>query len=198
MFGFPPRPNVLCPNCRSLERHRLLKLLLDRQPDYWKQKDILHFAPEDTLRGLLERAARRYVAGDLNPGEGEIELNIEKLNFPDKSFDLVVCSHVLEHVDDKLALAEMFRVLRAGGKLLLLFPIVEGWENTYENPDFTSPELRQRYFGQTDHVRRFGKDARDRIKGAGFGLSEFTAMEPDAGRYGLSHGSKVFVATRPA
>ena len=79
---------------------------------------------------------------------------------------------------------------------MLMFPIVEGWEHTYENPAHTSPQDRITYFGQVDHVRMYGRDVRDRITGAGFKLSEFTAEEPNVARYGLLRGEKVFVATK--
>lgn len=41
--------------------------------------------------------------------------NVEKLPFKDKEFDYVICSHVLEHVDNPgLALEELFRVAKMG------------------------------------------------------------------------------------
>lgn len=47
----------------------------------------------------------------------------EHLPFPDGSFDLILSHEVLEHVDDdRLAMQEMARVLREGGRLLLFVP----------------------------------------------------------------------------
>ena len=47
----------------------------------------------------------------------------EQLPFPDKSFDLVLSHEVIEHVqDDQLALNEIARVLRTGGRLALFVP----------------------------------------------------------------------------
>jgi len=47
----------------------------------------------------------------------------ERLPFPDHSFDLVLSHEVLEHVDDdRLALSEIARVLRTGGRLALFVP----------------------------------------------------------------------------
>lgn len=46
-----------------------------------------------------------------------------KLKFPDNSFDLIICSDVLEHIkDDKKAFKELSRVLNFGGKLLITTP----------------------------------------------------------------------------
>ena len=78
-----------------------------------------------------------------------------------------------------------------------MFPIVEGWDRTYEDPAHASPAARTVYFGQYDHVRMFGRDVRDRIRNAGFSLSEFTAVEPEVARYGLVRGEKLFIATKP-
>jgi ubiquinone/menaquinone biosynthesis C-methylase UbiE len=104
---------------------------------------------------------------------------------------------VLEHVDDKKALAEVYRVLRPGGVALIMLPVVEGWATTYENKAVTAPEDRMRHYGQSDHVRYYGADVRDRIRAAGFELSEFTAEGEDVLTYGLQRGEKVFVATKP-
>jgi hypothetical protein len=105
---------------------------------------------------------------------------------------------VLEHVNDHKAAAELFRVLRPGGTLIAMFPIVEGWDTTFEDPARTTPEERLLYFGQHDHARFFGRDARDRLASPGFIVEEYTATEPNVSRYGLSRGEKVFICTRPA
>ncbi len=78
--------------------------------------------------------------GDIAPGKADRVLNIEAIASPDASYDCVVCSHVLEHVDDKKALSEIYRVLRPGGVALIMLPVIEGWAKTYENPAVTSPE----------------------------------------------------------
>lgn len=47
----------------------------------------------------------------------------ERLHFPDESFDAIICMGVLERIaDDMAALAEMARVLRPGGNLILTVP----------------------------------------------------------------------------
>jgi SAM-dependent methyltransferase len=47
----------------------------------------------------------------------------DALDFPAESFDLVASFHTIEHVPDvDAALAEMARVLRPGGRLLLVYP----------------------------------------------------------------------------
>jgi len=192
-FGDPPRPGVACGNCDSLERHRLVGLWLGSNPV--EGLEVLHFAAEPGLSRLFEAVPTRYRTADLAPGY-DLVLNIEDIDLSDESIDLVVCSHVLEHVDDSKALSEIRRILRPGGRVLLMFPIVEGWENTYENPAHTQPEDRAKYFGQSDHVRYYGRNVRGRITDAGFHISEFTAEEPGVSLYRLSRGEKIFIATK--
>ena len=53
------------------------------------------------------------------------EMDITNLRFSDSSFDLIVCSDVLEHIhDDELAFSELARVLRNGGTLILTVPFL--------------------------------------------------------------------------
>ena len=106
-------------------------------------------------------------------------------------------SHVLEHVDDKRALAELFRITSPGGNVILMFPIIEGWDQTYENPSVQSAAERIIHFGQDDHLRYFGRDVRTKIREAGFSLEEFTAEGPSVIRHGLLRGEKIFIDRKP-
>jgi SAM-dependent methyltransferase len=158
---------------------------------------VLHFAPEKGLTQLLKARVRSYQSADVTPGRADLVRDIEAIAEPDASYDGIVCSHVLEHVDDAKALRELYRVLRPGGVALIMLPIVEGWSKTYEDPAVVSPEDRKRHYGQSDHVRYYGADVRERIRGAGFRLDEFTAEGEDVLIYGLQRGEKVFIATKP-
>jgi ubiquinone/menaquinone biosynthesis C-methylase UbiE len=127
-----------------------------------------------------------------------LKLNIEKIDLPDQSQGTVICNHVLEHVDDKKALQELFRVLDSDGVLILSVPIIEGWETTYENSEISLPENRELYFGQNDHVRFYGRDFRDRLSEAGFDFLEVTAEGDDVIKYGLWRGEKFFICKKSA
>lgn len=196
--GKGTRNDAKCPRCHSAERYRLFKLWSDREPEVMRGKDVLHFAPERSLGKTIRSLARSYRSGDIAPGRADMVLDIEALELADASFDVVVCSHVLEHVDDRKALAELYRVLRPGGVAIIMVPIVEGWAHTYENLEVSSPEARTLHFGQFDHVRCYGADLRERIRNAGFHLREFTAEGPDVLRHGLIRGETIFIGTRPA
>jgi SAM-dependent methyltransferase len=197
-YGYPYTCDILCPKCGSLERHRLLTLA-NREYDFFHAKDVLHFAPEIGVRDLiLAHRPRSYTTADLfAPGVDRRE-DIESLTIKDGSYDMVICLHVLEHVNDRKAISELYRVLRPGGTLLAMFPIVEGWEETFEDTARTSPDERLLYFGQRDHARYFGRDARQRLAAPGFIVEEYTAVEPNVSRYGLTRGEKVFICSRPA
>jgi SAM-dependent methyltransferase len=194
--GRPRRIDARCPRCGSAERIRLMALWLDRHGEFLKHQEVLHFAPEKGLAAMLKPRVGRYVSADIQPGRADLALNIEALALPDASYGAVVCSHVLEHVDDKKALGEIYRVLKPGGIALIMLPVIEGWATTYENADVVSPEDRKRHYGQSDHVRYYGADVRDRIRAAGFTLDEFTAEGPDVLTYALQRGEKLFVAKR--
>jgi SAM-dependent methyltransferase len=192
--GRPRRIDARCPRCGSAERYRLLALWLDRHGDFLRSADTLHFAPEAGLAKLLKTRVGRYRSADITPGRADVVLNIEKIAIPDASLDCVVCSHVLEHVDDEKALREIHRVLKPGGAVLIMLPIIEGWAVTYENPAVKTPRERMRHYGQSDHLRYYGADVRDRIRAAGFALEEFTAQGEDVLTYALQRGEKLFIA----
>lgn len=197
-FGLQPRFDAHCAKCGSLERHRLVMLLLQRTGIIGPGHRVLHFAPERGLRGAIGERAGEYVTADLTRRNVDVNLDIEAIDLADESFDRIVCCQVLEHVDDRKALAEMFRILKPGGVALLNTPVIEGWEETYEDDDITDPEMRTLHFGQSDHRRFFGRDIRERMTEAGFVLEEFVAEEPDVTTYGLARGERIFLARRPA
>ena len=103
-------------------------------------------------------------------------MDIQDLPFEPSSYDLIVCSHVLEHVpDDRRAMKELRRVLRPGGLALLQRPIDFEADSTVEDPDESDPDERTRRFGHTDHVRKYGRDIEDRLRTAGFDVSVRTS-----------------------
>ncbi|MEL7114750.1 MAG: methyltransferase domain-containing protein [Pseudomonadota bacterium] len=196
-FGMPPRIDAKCGRCASLERHRLYALMIERLAHFGPDDHLLHFAPEHHIRKLLRPKVARYETADIS-ARGNIDhvVDIHDTGLPSASFTRVICNHVLEHVDDRRALAEIHRLLKPGGLAFLTTPIIEGWRESYENAHVTTDADRVLHFGQKDHVRYFGRDLRDRIKAAGFEVSEYTAVEPDVLTYGLSRGETIFIAQK--
>ena len=165
------RKNALCPGTLSLERHRLLWLYLDKETDFLNSNlKVLHVAPEQVFYKKFKKLKNwEYFTFDLNSPIADIKGDLTSTNFKDESFDLIICNHVLEHIeDDKSALNEIYRILKYNGKSILQVPINVKRKNTFEDSSIKSKNQREKYFGQYDHVREYGLDFKDRIEEAGF------------------------------
>jgi SAM-dependent methyltransferase len=165
----------ICPRCRSHPRHRAIALLLGRGG--LPGQRLLHFAPEPLFDPVFARLPGiERVTADLH-APADIRLDITEMDLADASFDLILCSHVLEHVpDDRAAISELRRVLADGGLCLVLTPYRPD-SPTYEDPSITSPLDRMVAFGQQDHVRIYGNDLAERLRGAGFDVDDRTPAE---------------------
>jgi len=165
------RKNALCPGTLSLERHRLLWLYLDRETNFLSSNlKVLHVAPEQVFYKKFKKLKNwEYFTFDLNSPIADIKGDLISTNFKDEYFDLIICNHVLEHIeDDKSALDEMYRILKYNGISILQVPINVERENTFEDLSIKSKIQREKYFGQYDHVREYGLDFKDRVEQAGF------------------------------
>lgn len=179
------RAGVKCPRCGSLERHRLLWLYFEQRTNLLTDElDVLHVAPEYSFgRRLATQSTLRYVSADLDSPLADVTVDLMAMPFGDATFDVVLCNHVLEHVaDDRVAMAEIARVLRPGGWAILLVPVDTTRSSTFEDPTIKAPEDRQRAYGQEDHARLYGRDYADRLRGAGFEVTveDFgSTLEPE-------------------
>lgn len=173
------RTNAECWRCGSRERQRALWLYLERRPLLDQATSLLHFAPERCLEvRLARRPGLRYMTSDLEPGAAVLTEDITALTLPDEAFDAIICSHVLEHVeDDRAAMRELHRVLRPGGWAAVMVPLDAKREHTYEDPRIVDPGARARAFGQRDHVRVYGRDLVERLSAAGFTVSRERVAE---------------------
>ncbi|MCU1453606.1 MAG: hypothetical protein JWN46_1752 [Acidimicrobiales bacterium] len=193
--GNPPRLAARCPACASLERHRLVALAVMRGAFVVKGARVLHFAPEDPVRRVVEPDAGEYRTADLALPKVDHQVDIQDTGLPPGQFDVVLCSHVLEHVaDDRKAMREMRRILAPDGVLVAMVPLMAGWAETYENADVVSSAERATHFGQADHVRWYGRDFADRLREAGFSVTQFVAGPSDALAYSLVRGDTLFLA----
>ena len=158
--------------CGALERHRLVWLFFTKRTNLFDAaplKRTLHFGPEPFF---IDRFGRilgdGYVSADLFNPDARVKMDITDIRFPDASFDVIYCSHVLEHVgDDRKAMRELRRVLRPDGWAVILVPM-SGDKKTLEDPTITDPKERLALFRQEDHVRLYGSDYVDRLREAGF------------------------------
>jgi ubiquinone/menaquinone biosynthesis C-methylase UbiE len=125
-------------------------------------------------------------------------MDIHKIPFADNSFDLILCNHVLEHVEDDIkAMSEINRVLKPHGFGIMQVPFFSPLlETTYEDKTITLPKEREKAFGQDDHVRMYGKDYLKRIEKSGLIAVEdsFVNSLPKEQRhsFGLSEGEMIY------
>ncbi len=202
-FGIVPRKDAQCPNCGALERHRLAWLFFQNNTDIFdgKSKKMLHIAPEFCFISILkERLGNDYLTADLFNPRAMVKMDICDIKYPDRSFDIIYCSHVLEHIlDDKKAMKELFRVLKTNGWAVLNVPITS--KKTFEDASIIAPEERLKAFGQDDHVRRYGPDYADRLRGSGFTVKVIKSGDlvnyNDAIKMGLTPASgEIYFCTR--
>lgn len=164
--AFNGRANARCSRCRAVERNRLMWMILDRLGGFQPGKRVLHLAPELGLaRKFVDLSGDDYHGADLDAERYKSHFaKVRKLDLctdlgaiPDASYDVILHSHVLEHVpcDVKGVLREMDRILAPGGLHFLSVPI--RGERTAEDlsPGLTDAERLAR-FGQEDHMRIFG------------------------------------------
>jgi SAM-dependent methyltransferase len=202
------RAGARCPRCGALERHRALFLWLERSTDLLSAElSVLHVAPEYELQRRLTRLPNLdYLSADLDSPLAMVRTDLTAMEFPDESFDVVLCNHVLEHVDDdKCALREIGRVLRPAGWAVLQVPVEHDREMTFEDPAITTPAGRLRAYGQEDHARAYGRDFPERVRSAGLDVdvvdpSDSLSSE-EIRRFGLERRGRIeeiYIGRRPA
>lgn len=193
------RPGARCPVCQSLERHRLDFIFLRDKTNLFEPQSqrLLHIAPEPMFEKLFnEIESVAPVTIDLRERKADVTGDITKIPFADESFDVIYCSHVLEHIpDDKRALAEMRRVLKPDGWAMIEVPVTA--RKTFENPDIQDPVMRAKLFGQHDHCRRYGLDFEEKLTAAGFTVRVYNSEDivrdkEELRRNGIEEHRKLF------
>ncbi len=199
------RENALCPNCLSLERHRVIWRFIKEHTNLFTDKlEMLHVAPEVCFKDRFKKLSNlTYKTADIESPWADIRMDIQDTQLPDSCFDVVFCNHVLEHVEsDTKALSEFFRILRPGGWAILQSPIYYHLDETYEDPTITDPKEREKHFGQDDHHRIYGKDYADRLRAGGFivEIDNSVAELSDEERFKLGFESHetIYLCKKPA
>jgi len=172
-YGNQGRDNRLCPGCLSLERHRLLWLFLKEKTNFFSAPlSVLHIAPEQPfLKRFKALTNLKYTTADLESPLADVHMDIRSMPFANDSFDILLCNHVLEHIDqEQKALSEIKRVLKPNGWAILQVPIEYNREVTFEDNSITDRAERERLFGQYDHVRVYGCDYPQRLAQSGLNV----------------------------
>lgn len=165
--------DAVCPACGSFDRERLLILALQREE--LKEKKILQIAPSNAVDMFLKQEDNAgYDTCDLFMEEVTFQADLQNMDMVEtESYDIFLCSHVLEHVqDDKKAMAELYRITKQGGYGLLLVPLDLNQKETDEEWGRPVEECWKR-FGQDDHTRKYAKnDFIKRLQESGFEVEE--------------------------
>ncbi|MBE0646857.1 MAG: class I SAM-dependent methyltransferase [Bacteroidales bacterium] len=201
------RVNMLCPRCFSVDRDRLIYLFMEEQTNLFSAPlKVLHIAPEGCIRALLMslpnieyRSGVKYYEGYYYDRSVNL-MDVTSLPFDDASFDVIICNHVLEHIDDdRKAMLEIHRILKPGAWAILQVPISLKLEETYYDPSIKTPEEREKAFGQFDHVRIYGLDYGKLLERQGFTVRRYSPYDDDHNRdelkkYALNHKELLYVA----
>jgi SAM-dependent methyltransferase len=193
-----------CPRCDAFDRERLMAIYLDKafaSFDPNRAYRVVEFAPGEALQKKLKRYPFiTYRSADLSRKTVDDQVDMTQMvRYGDASIDIVLCSHVLEHIpEDRKAMGEIRRVLRADGFALILVPLVVGVDETHEDPSIQSEADRWKYFGMGDHVRQYGKrDFLARLKSAGLRVEQLGIEHFGAEvfrRAGIAENSVLYVA----
>ena len=156
------KEEYLCPCCGASDRDRLMLSFLDKEglqqsPEGLK---LLQIAPAASISRWINLKCPHiaYDTTDLYMENVSFQSDIMDMHMvPDETYDVIICSHVLEHVqDDRKALCELKRILKPDGKIVFLVPIDLNAPGIDEEWGLTEAENWRR-FGQGDHCRRYDK-----------------------------------------
>ena len=185
-----------CPACESLPRHRLLRAVLEKINQPKPRARILHVSPkgEKGLARWFRKRSSSYLSIDkggvwntFSNGGAMLQMDVTDLRLPDGAVDFVMCSHVLEMVDDdRKALSEIFRVLSPGGVAALP---VQLYGATTSRAAKTS---RANYY----QVWRPGLDYFERYRSAGFIVDVYDKRLADERLLGLYGNPHVPICTK--
>ena len=156
---------ALCPGCGANGRDRwLFHCLVTCVPGIGRRTRLMETSPrmgtayKDAMSARLDYLASDY---DLRAHKADVAIDLQDIALPDDHLDVVLSAHVLEHVPDTdAALRELFRVIKPGGSLVLLVPVLQ---------PFTAPPAEPEFHGDDTPVFwRFGYDLTERLDKHGF------------------------------
>lgn len=188
-FGRSKRKRAQCPECGSLERHRLVYLLLKNKYEKIINEEsikLLHFAPEEVFFNIFKNKKNiDYYPVDINPDlfkskniEIREKINMEDMPYENGEFDFILNGYVLQCVnDDTKAIKELYRVLKYGGVCIILVPINKSSEITLEKEEYNTAELRKKHYGDKHHYRYYSMDLFGKLEHYGFDVEVMTDEE---------------------
>jgi SAM-dependent methyltransferase len=173
-----------CPSCGSIGRDRFLVHCLFASVPWRPGLRLLETSPRlgDDYRAAMGRWFEYQTSDfDQRAHRGSIKIDLQQIDLPDASFDVVCTAHVLEHVPDTdLALSELHRIVRPGGTMILQVPLLQARTAPPSVPEFHGDD--------TPVFWRFGHDLTDRLRHHGFQTTLLCVDEfRDLVRAGATH-----------
>ena len=168
------------------ERHRFIWHYIDNHTILFTEEGIklLHISPEYCFyEKLKEKKNIQYFPVDkFEPGYDYLSLtkdfDLLDSELLAEQFDFIICNHVLEHITaDKIAIANLFKILKKDGTAIVSVPILENDAPTFEDYSIIAPKERELHFGQWDHVRYYGTDIENRFIDAGFKVKTVNSQD---------------------
>lgn len=157
----------VCPRCGSIARDRFLFWCFVRRTGDLTGARVLETSPrlgDDYRTAMGHWFDYRSSDFDERAHRGAIRLDLQDIDLPADSLDVILTPHVLEHVPDtERALAEINRVLAPRGRMYLQVPVLQG---------ATAPPVEPEFHGDDTPVFwRFGPDLTARLRDHGFSAS---------------------------
>ncbi|MDE0805234.1 MAG: class I SAM-dependent methyltransferase [Acidimicrobiales bacterium] len=164
-FDSPPHSEGShCPSCGSIARERFLHWSWIRSWVPVEGARVIENSPRlgEGYRTMMSRALHyRGSDYDERAHQADIQLDLQDIDLPTSSLDVVLSTHVLEHVPNTgRALRELHRVLAPGGVVVLQVPLAEPTTKPPDSPEFHADD--------TPVFWRFGFDLADQLSDAGF------------------------------
>lgn len=176
----------LCPRCGSIARDRRLWQLL-QSGLLQEGMTILDFSPSRCLyRAMKNHPGITYISTDIS-GDflSDRQYDITRIDASDATFDLIICYHILEHIEaDRQAMRELYRVLKPKGTCLVQTPFQPG--AVYEDASIISEADRLIHFGQEDHVRIYSVTGlQRRLEASAFLVNQRTCYAEKGNKHGF-------------
>jgi SAM-dependent methyltransferase len=185
--------NSACPQCDSRSRHRGLAILIPELLAERSPARVLHVSPEIVLRRAVEPLAATYDTSDY--ADADVTYPREDLTNPrirPQSYDVILCNHVLEHIeDDAAAVAGLAGILVRDGLAVITIPGIFTRRETVRFPDNSL----------NGHWRDYGNDVVDTFARFFEQVERVDLSTRDHAADGLSHGIRrgevAFVLSSP-
>jgi len=195
-----------CSHCGCADRDRLYALYFNKVfklTNFPEKYKILDIAPSRPLTNFLRGFSNLEIrTADLYMEDVDDKTDIMNMsNYADESFDIFICSHVLEHVEnDIIAMQELHRVLNRNGWGIAMVPIHLGLDEVYEDSSIKTEQERWKHFGQHDHLRAYSKNGFiTRLESVGFKVNQFNIVyfgEETFLRHGIHPRSVLYIVTK--